>query len=168
MAKRLLKQRGRVWRHVQPNSLKDAIELCTHYALEKHNKSVDHIKDRVASGSKSTLYRWLAEGGIPANQILAFEDCCGIPLVTKYLAASHGCLLVQIPTGRKAEAKELTQLQINLANVGKQLLMFHNGEANANDTLAVLLGAMENLAYHKNEVEQHQQPSLLGGTDQYE
>lgn len=159
--KRTLKRRGRVWKHVNPNCLKDAIELCTHHALEKHNKSIDHIKDRVAHGSKSNMYRWLADANIPANQILAFEDTCGIALITKYLAAAHGYLMVKVPTGRNVEAKELSQLQITLADVGKQLIMFHQGQAEADETISILMSAMQDLAYHKNEVEAHEQPSLL-------
>ena len=58
------------------------------------------------------------------------------------------------------------QLQGELSGAIKSLTDFYSGKQDAVETLAQLKAAMQGLAYHHRNVEQHQTPELpLGLTD---
>ena len=152
----------RNWKYVAGHDPVDALDKCLQHAKEKHNLSVERIMDRLGMASKSQMYGYLADAKLPVNRLIAFEQTCGIPLFTKYSAASQGFMLVKIPTGRKAEAKELAELQVALAQVGSQIISFYNGECSVDETTNMIMAALQDLAYHKSELEHFNQPSLLG------
>ena len=54
------------WKKFHPNSLQDAMEGCTKFALEKHNRGIDRIAGLMGLASKYTLYKWLGNGRMPA------------------------------------------------------------------------------------------------------
>ncbi len=150
---------SRIWKRIQPNSLRDAMRLCKDYAHEKKNYSVERIADLMGI-TADLLYKWLANGRMPAASIPLYEHVCGINFVTRWLAASTGHLMIAIPSGRNASAQDMQQLQevINTA-VGK-LLQFYGGKAVADETLAAIQQGMEGLAWHKGNVEKHLQPEF--------
>ena len=92
--------------------------------------------------------------------IRPYETACGIDYVTRWLAASSGRLLIDIPTGRKADAADMQALQELLNTAVGQLLQFYGGKAEAGDTLAAIQQAMEGLAWHRGNVQKHAQPEL--------
>ena len=151
----------RNWNRLQPGSLRDALELCKDYAKEKHNLSVERIAQLSGLTDHWTLYKWIQTGKIPANMIAPFEAACGINYVTRWMAISNGKLLIEIPVGRKADAMEMNQLQLCAHEAIGLLLKFYGGEANADETLGAIQQVMRGLAWHKGNVEKHQQPELL-------
>ncbi|KMN33097.1 hypothetical protein B0T40_12705 [Chromobacterium haemolyticum] len=154
----------RNWKRVQPSSLRNALELCKDYAKERHNLSVERIADRMGLSDHWTVYKWIQTGRIPANMIRAYETVCGINYATRWLAASGGSLLIDIPSGRIASAEDMQTLQSVLNDAAGRLLQFYAGKAQATDTLAAIQQAMEGLAWHRGNVEKHMQPELeLGG-----
>lgn len=154
----------RNWKRIQPHSLRHALELCKDFARERHNLSVERIAERMGMADHWALYKWFQTGRIPANMIPAYEVHCGIDFVTRWLAASAGRLLIEIPTGRNASAEEMQVLQGVLNDTVGQLLQFYAGKADSGDTLAAIGQAMEGLAWHRGNVEKHLQPELeLGG-----
>lgn len=153
----------RNWKRIQPHSLRNAMELCKDKALEQ-GLSIERIADRTFLNDHWTLYKWIANGRMPASYIRAFEETCGVDFITRWLAASAGKLLIDIPTGRNASAEEMQVLQGVLNDTVGQLLQFYAGKANTSDTLAAIGQAMEGLAWHRGNVEKHLQPELeLGG-----
>ncbi len=154
----------RSWKRVQPISLRHALELCKDFARERHNLSVERIAERMGMTDHWTVYKWLQNGRIPANMIRPYEAVCGIDFVTRWLAASAGRLLIDVPTGRNASAADMQVLQELLNTAVGQLLQFYGGKAEAGDTIASIQKAMEGLAWHRSNVEKHLQPELeLGG-----
>ena len=77
----------RNWKRIQPSSLRDALRLCKDHALEKKNYSVERIADLMGI-TADLLYKWLANGRMPASAIPAYELITGINFVTRWLAAS--------------------------------------------------------------------------------
>lgn len=154
----------RNWKRIQPTSLRHALELCKDYAKEHHQLSVERIAERMGLTDHWTVYKWIQTGRIPANMIRAYETVCGINYATRWLAASDGSLLIDIPTGRDTTAEDMQTLQSVLNDSVGQLLQFYAGKAQAADTLAAIQQAMEGLAWHRGNVEKHLQPELeLGG-----
>ncbi|MOA45129.1 hypothetical protein D3C78_1674960 [compost metagenome] len=103
-------------------------------------------------------------GRFPLSLIVPLEKACGIPLITRYLAAAHGKLLVDIPTGRTGSAEDLQQLQQVLHGATGALMAFYTGRQTAAETLDAIRAGLESLAWHHGNVAQHQYPQLdLGG-----
>lgn len=150
----------RNWKRIQPTSLRHALELCKDFAKERHNLSVERIAESMGLTDHWTVYKWIQSGRIPANMIRPYETACGIDYVTRWLAASSGRLLIDIPTGRKADAADMQALQELLNTAVGQLLQFYGGKAEAGDTLAAIQQAMEGLAWHRGNVQKHAQPEL--------
>ena len=150
----------RNWKRIQPTSLRNALELCKDHAKERHNLSVERIAESMGLTDHCTVYKWIQTGRIPANMIRPYETACGIDYVTRWLAASSGRLLIDIPTGRKADAADMQALQELLNTAVGQLLQFYGGKAEAGDTLAAIQQAMEGLAWHRGNVQKHAQPEL--------
>lgn len=150
----------RNWKRTQPTSLRNALELCKDYAREKHNLSVERIAERMGEADHWTLYKWMQTGRIPAVAIPAYEAACGIDFVTRWLAGTSGKLLIAVPSGRKANAKDVSTLQENLHSTVSALMDFYSGKAEVEATLAAVNNALENLAWHRGNVEQHNQPQL--------
>lgn len=150
----------RNWKRIQPTNLRQALELCKDHARERSNLSVELIADRMGVPDHWTVYKWIQTGRIPANMIRPYEIACGIDFVTRWVAASAGRLLIEVPTGRTATATDLHALQELLNTAVGQLLQFHSGKADAADALAAIQQGMEGLAWHKGNVEKHLQPEF--------
>lgn len=149
----------RNWKKLQPTSLRDALELCKDYALSK-NQSVDRIAEGMGLADKWSLYKWLENGRMPAVLIPAFEAACGINYVTRWFAARDGKLLIDIPTGRALKSADVNELQVLLHTAVGALLEFYDHKKPAEETLADITNALAGLAWHKGNVEQHDQPQL--------
>lgn len=149
----------RNWKRIQPGSLRDALRLCKDHALERKNYSVERIADLMGI-TADLLYKWLANGRMPASAIPAYELITGINFVTRWLAASTGHLMIVAPTGRNASATDIQALQELLNTAVGQLLKFHGGNAEADATLSAIQQGMEGLAWHKGNVEKHLQPEF--------
>ena len=128
----------RNWKRLQPTSLRHALELCKEHARERLNRSVERIADEMGITDHWTVYKWLQTGRIPANLIRPFESACGIDYVTRWIAASAGKMLVDIPTGRRLE--------------GTDVVALHNGFGAALQLLDV--------AWHRANVAQFSAPEL--------
>ena len=150
----------RNWKRIQPNSLNHAQELCIQHAKARLNRSVDQIADLMGVANRWNLYKWMQNNRMPASLIRPFEAACGIDYVTRYLAHSDHKLLIDIPTGRKATEKEINSLQASFPSAMGVLLAFYEGDAEVNQALAELTRLMEELAWHKNNVERYSQPEL--------
>ena len=149
----------RNWKRIQPATLRDALRLCKDHALERKNYSVERIAD-LMDVSADLLYKWLSSGKMPASSVPAYEHICGINLVTRWLAVSSGHLMIAIPTGRNSSATDMHALQEVLNDAAGQLLQFYAGKAEAGSVLAAIQSGMEGLAWHKGNVEKHQQPEF--------
>lgn len=152
--------RGRNWKRVQPTSLRNAMELTKEYAKDKHNLSVQRIAERMGEADHWTLYKWMENGRIPAVLIPAYEAACGVDFITRWLASRSGKLLIEIPTGRKVSPTEMHELQEILNSTVGSLLSFYGGNKTGEEALADLTTALQNLGWHKGNVEQHINPQL--------
>jgi hypothetical protein len=103
-------KKRRNWNALQPSSLRQALELCKEYARERRNLSVERIAEKMGVTDHWTIYKWVQSGRIPANMIQPYESVCGIEYVTRWLAASGGKLLVDIPTGRNLVNADVIEL----------------------------------------------------------
>ncbi len=86
------------------------------------------------------LYKWIANGRMPLVCVPAYEAACGINLATRWLAATGGKLLVDMPTGRSATHEDMVQLNTGFAQALQLLTNFYaaSGAANPTETLAAL------------------------------
>lgn len=150
----------RNWRRFRPNSLREAIEGCIAFALERHNRSVDQVADLMGLASKWTLYKWMQTAKLPAIQIRAFEHATGAAFVTQYLGASAHKLVLDMPSGKRPSDKELLDVNQACVEACQQLFKFYAGERPAEDVLAALTVALEDLAYQRANVERAAQPEF--------
>lgn len=156
----------RNWKKVQPTSLRHALELCKDFARERHNLSVERIAERMGLEDHWGLYKWMQNGRMPAVLIPAYEGACGIDYVTRWFANRDGKLLIDVPTGRNLSSTDVSELQGLLHTAVGALLEFYQQKKPAEQTLADITNALESLAWHRGNVEQHNQPQLdLGGSD---
>lgn len=157
----------RNWKSWVPRSPAEAMEGCAQRALDKYNRGIERLAcDHLGQHNASSLYKWMGNGRLPLALILPMEHACGLPLITRYLAAAHGKLLVDIPTGRHCQAHDIQKLQAVLNDAVGAVLAFSAGKQTANDTLNALQAGLESLAWHHGNVQQHDHPQLeLGDTD---
>lgn len=151
---------GRNWKRQAATSLPHALELSIEYARAKNNRSVDQIAELIGLANKFTLYKWIESGKIPAISIRPFEHACGCDFVTRYLAHSAHKLLIDIPLGQCAGAEELQRLTGTCHAAVGALIDFHKGARTPEETIANITVAMEDLAWHRLNVEKHAQPEL--------
>ncbi|WP_027855227.1 hypothetical protein [Marinobacterium litorale] len=152
----------RNWKSWVPRSPVEAMEGVVELAFIKDSSRV--IKriacEFIGQHDAGPLYKWMSNGRLPLCLILPFEKACGVPLITRYLAAANGKMLVDIPTGRNCKAKDVQQLQTVLNDSVGALLAFSAGDQDADETLDSLRAGLESLAWHHGNVQQHAQPQL--------
>ena len=148
-----------------PISVRHAMELCVNHAKTKRNLNVDRIVDLMGETSTSTVYKWLESGRMPVVKLRAFEHVCGADYVTRYLAHSNNKLLVDIPTGRGAEHRELHELSMTAHQVIGMLMGFYDGQQSTDETVGALTSLIEDLAHQRGNVAKHQQPELQLGSE---
>lgn len=151
----------RVWKNVRPNSLLHALRLCREFAQDRHNLSVERIADRMGV-THDSLYKWLATGRMPAILIPAYEHACSATFVSVWLATSANKLVIDMPSGRRAEGTELLDMNSSCA-AALQLLTAFYAAPRATDPEATLLAMrqhMEQVAFHHHNVAQYAAPEL--------
>ncbi len=150
----------RHWKRLRPTNFSHAMELCLEHAKAVHNRSVDRIADLMGLANKWIIYKWIESGRIPGILIRPFEHACGIDYVTRYLAHSDHKLIIDIPTGRNIDHTGIHTLQSKLHDAVGALITFYRDQSNAEETLAAITGVMEDLAWHRGNVEKFSQPEL--------
>lgn len=153
------------WKRAFPTSLRHALELCKDHAQKAHNLSVERLAERMGLADHWVLYKWVSSGRMPAVMIPAYEAACGCQYVTRWFASASGGVLIDMPTGRRCDARDVQELQARLHTSVGALMAFYDGTADVPATLAAVQQSLEGLAWHRRNVAQHQQPQLdLGGT----
>lgn len=150
----------RDWKRVRPRDLRHAMELCLEHARDVRRMTVDRVADHMGLASKWTLYKWLESGRLPAVLIRPFEAACGATYVTQYVATSAGKLLIDIPNGRRSQPRDINALQVSFTEAVSALLMFADGDAEAEATIAALTNTLEQLAWQRANVERSLDPEL--------
>lgn len=150
----------RNWNRTQPTSLRHAIQLCMDHARERNNLSVERIAERMGLQSHWIIYKWIENGRMPAILIPAYEAVCGTNMVTRWLAISADHLLIKIPTGKKAKPADIQVMQEEINTAVGALIQFTAGKATAEQTLESIQNALEQLAFHRENVKKHAQPEL--------
>lgn len=150
----------RDWKRLQPNSLRQALELCKDYAREKHNRSVERVADQMGITDHWTVYKWIQSGRIPANLILPYETACGIDYVSRWIAASGGKLLIDTPIGRSLKETDVVEMHNGFGVALKFLTDFYAGKVEPDDCIAALTAHMADIAWHRANVRQHKAPEL--------
>lgn len=143
-----------------PHSLRHALELCKDYAKAKRNLSIERIAERMGLDDHWTLYKWLANGRMPAVYIRAYETACDADYVTRWLAISAGKLLIDTPIGRQVDAEDVQALQTLLHAATGAVIEFYAKAKPASAALDAIRSAMEGLAWHRMNIEKHDQPEL--------
>ncbi|RJX32383.1 MAG: hypothetical protein C4516_04275 [Oxalobacter sp.] len=158
----------RNWKRAQPPSLRHAMDWCKDFAKERKNLSVERIADLMGVPDHWTIYKWIQSGRMPANMIIPYEQACGIDLVTKYLAASKGKLLIDIPSGRANTPGEVNELQSLLNDAVGKLIDFYGGKIVGEEAIAAIQNGMEALAFQRENVKKHGQPEFEFATGEEE
>lgn len=154
----------RNWKTIQPLSLTHAMRLCKDYAIERKRLSVERIADLMGV-THDSLYKWLSTGRMPAVLISAYENVCGVQFMTRWLAASSGKLIIDMPTGHAASDEDIQRLHLNFNEAVAKLIGFYKGSTNADETLAGLQTILEDLVGHRENVLQYNHPQLDGLND---
>ncbi|UZR27464.1 helix-turn-helix domain-containing protein [Methylococcus mesophilus] len=159
--------RNRNWSRVQPLNALHAIKLCNQYARDKRNLSIPGIENKMGVKADK-VYDWQSDGNLPVRLILNYEEVCGVHFISRWLAQSAGYMTIRVPTGRKSQARDINSLQELLTEAVGQIIKFAAGKAEANDVLGAIQTGMEALAWHRVNVEKHQQPEFdFGGDDEH-
>lgn len=153
----------RIWKRVQPSSLREALDLCKEHARDRLNKSVDNIADDMGLADKWSLYKWIQNGSMPAKLIRPYQIACGIDLVSRWLAASEGRLLVDIPTGRAIKPEDLHQAHAGFAQAMGLISDFYAGKADQSATLESIRAHLQLMGRFHGNVQQHHTPELEFG-----
>jgi hypothetical protein len=151
----------RDWKRLRANSLVHALRLCKEYAQARRNLSVERLADRMGV-SHDVLYKWLANGRMPAILVPAYELACGCHFVTDWYAAAAGRLVVPMPTGRAVAEADLLAVNSSCAEALTLLKHFYADPARADTdaTLEALRAHLEQVAFHHHNVAHYAAPEL--------
>lgn len=99
---------------------------------------------------------------MPAVCIPAYQEACGINLVTRWLAGTERRLLVDMPIGKAADEADLVQLGSGFARALQLLSDFYQagGALDAAPVLEALRDHMESVAHHHFNVSGFSEPEL--------
>lgn len=147
------------WKKYQPRDLRDAFRACKDYGREKRNLSVERIAELMGI-SADLLYKWLANGEMRAALIPSYEHVCGVHFVTEYLAAGSGRIVIQLPSGKPANAKDLNALQGIINDAIGKLIRCYSGEAEIEETQQGLTITLKAIAWHRENVRHLEAPEL--------
>lgn len=150
----------RDWKRLQPTSLRNALELCKEHARARLNRSVERVADEMGITDHWTVYKWLQTGRIPANLVRPYEAACGIDYVTRWIAASAGKMLVEMPTGRRLQSTDVVSLHNGFGAALQLLTDFYVNKADASHTLAALTAHLDQVAWHRANVAKFAEPEL--------
>lgn len=150
----------RDWKRIQPTSLRHALELCKDHARERLNRSVERIADEMGVTDHWSVYKWLQTGRIPANLVRPFESACGIDYVTRWIAASAGKMLIDIPSGRKLQGSDVIALHNGFGSALQLLTDFYSGKAEPSATIEAITSHLADVAWHRANVAQFATPEL--------
>jgi hypothetical protein len=155
----------RNWKNVQARDLRHAQELCIEHARDKFNDSVDRIAEKMQITNKWVLYKWMEAGNLPVRLITKFEAACGIDFISRYLVMSQNKLVIDIPRGTKVDVQDIQALQaVTHASIGA-IIDFYANKSDAVDTMLAIQTALEQLAYHRGNIEKQRQPELPFGEE---
>lgn len=157
---KLSAHRSKYWKTAAPRSMHEAMDLSLEYAREAENLSADRVAERMGLGTKWALYKKVGDEQLKAVEIRAFEHATGIHLVTRYLAASAGMLLVQIPLGRGASDEDLADFHATLTDCFAVVLAAYTGRREIADAVMALTEAMRQSAWHQANLAKRAQPEL--------
>lgn len=151
---------SRNWKRLQPSSLRHALELCKDHAREKLNRSVERIADEMGIADHWVCYKWFQTGRIPANLIRPYETACGVDYVTRWIAASAGKLLIDMPCGRRLTSVDVVKLHNGFGAALQLLTDFYAGKAEPAVTLEALTAHLDDMAWHRGNVAKFATPEL--------
>lgn len=152
----------RNWKRWQPASLREALKGCKDFAQERHNLSVERIAERMGLEDHWALYKWIANGRMPAVLLPAYEHACGISLVARWMAATDNKLLVDMPAGRQATPADMVELNSGFARCLQLLTDFYaaGGQADPAAVLDALRLHLQQVAAHQLNVAGYAEPEL--------
>ena len=152
---------GKNWNRIQPTNLAHAMELCIEFAKANDPLfSVDRLAESLGQQNKWIIYKWMAEGRLPACFIKPWEQRCGINFITRYLVYSEGNLFLKVSPGKKPKHKDINNLQIASSQTLTLLMQFYDGKTTGEETLGALTDVMQSLAWHRNNVGKAVQPEF--------
>ncbi len=143
----------------RPKTLSEAAEACLEHAAKK-GRPAKVMADLMGVELK-TLYRWQADTSMPLNRIRQFETFCGASYISDYLCLAHGNkVVIDIPTGKRADITDLAELQGNFAEALALLARFYRDGNGVDETISALTLTLSNLAYQRSNVQKSHQPEL--------
>lgn len=151
---------SRDWKRLQPTSLRHAMELSKDYARECRNLSVERIADHMGLADHFYLYKVIQSGRLPAILIRPFEAACGVDYVSRWIAASAGKLLIDIPSGRKLKGLDVVALHHSFSAALQLLTALYEGKADQAEVQAALTDHLVDVAWHRQNVIQFNEPEL--------
>lgn len=143
----------------RPISLADAVDLDEENGLQDKRRP-RKVMEELMHTSRSEYGRWMNDLELPLGKLLQWSEFCGSTHTIEYLALAAGKLVIDIPTGRTMASHDIHALQTVLNEAVGQILNFAAGKADAPTALAAIQTGMASLAWHKVNIEKHQQPEL--------
>lgn len=149
-------------RYRVPTSVSAAFDQDKAQAIKGRRLSVERLADLHAT-KPATLYKWMEDGTMPVLHLAGWFHNTGGKGVIRLLCAQAGGLFIEIPSGRRASATDVNDLQGVLTDAVRALLDFHAGRADREGCMAALMGGLEALAWHRENVRKADQPDLEFG-----
>ncbi|KAF7787173.1 hypothetical protein PRUB_a4049 [Pseudoalteromonas rubra] len=153
----MTKPKRRQWSRVVARSLPEALQLCKEHAQATRNMSVPRIADRTGV-SPDMLYKYLGNGDMPASLLIPYMAATGREYPLQYMAHSLDKLVVDMPKGKKPSMPTLSHLNQFANQVIGMTMQLEAGNGNAQHVAEQIVLLMQDLAYHKLEAEQLDEP----------
>jgi AraC-like DNA-binding protein len=142
-----------------PTSFTEALRMCKDYAKDKHNLSVERIADEMGL-TPSRLYQHLDNGDMPFNRVRSYQHICRCNFVTQYMANGDDCILIKMPKGKRVSDDQMVHFNKSFSKALSELSEFYTLYQNPDEVISALTDHLENVAWHRANVERTSQPQL--------
>ncbi|NPA72706.1 MAG: hypothetical protein GXO35_07740 [Gammaproteobacteria bacterium] len=153
------------WKNAHAKTLTEAFWLVKEHGKTKRNLSVARIAELMGLEDESLLYKWMKNGSMPVHKLHSFEYVCGANFISVYLASSDSKLLINMPTGKSLKEVSVMKMQGTFNHAMSLLIKFATGEATTEETTAALTCSMNDLAFHRENVQKSAMPEFDFGVN---
>lgn len=148
------------WKSAKAKSLQEAFWLTKEHGKAKKNLSVARMAELMGLDDESILYKWIKHATMPINKIASYEHINGANYISVYLASSDNKLLINIPTGKPANAVDILQMQASFSDAVALLIKFAQGQKSVEETTAALVKSMTDMAFHRENIKKSPAPEF--------
>lgn len=122
---------------------KEIVQSCIDQAWQNHGRDIGDIARIMGIEPNWAVYKWAETGRLPLPEIRRFEEACETNLITRYLAESAGCFLIEPPKQPLSQERSLLVFQKHFISALAALTDLSEAKADIKPAVKALTALIE-------------------------